>query len=83
MFYFNLDILVNLKKLSLCETFRDGFDLELLKNLAIQSEYLDIYFIEIEYESIVKLLNGHNFSDLLSLDIRKCNIRKKEKIDMH
>lgn len=79
LFYFNLDSLVNLKKLSLCGRFRDDFNLELLKNLAIQLEYLNINISKIKYESILKLLNGHNFSNLLSLDIRHCNTRKIEK----
>ena len=59
--------------------FCQDFNFELLKNLSIQLDYLAIYIEGSNYEQIVKLLDGHDFSNITSLDIRYCDIKRLEK----
>ena len=76
---FNLDSFVNLRRLSLCDNINDGFNFELLKNLSNQLDKLTLLLPKIDYETILKILNGHNFSNLQSLVIAYSNIRRVEK----
>ena len=76
---FNLDSFVNLRCLSLCGYIKDGFNFELIKNLPNQLDTLVVLIPKIDYEAILKILNGHNFSNLQSLALAHCNIKKIEK----
>lgn len=73
--YFNVDNLVNLKAVCLSGLLSEDFNFEIFKNISNQLEDLAFYFDKIDYEIFVKLLNGHNFSYLLSLHIDGCNMR--------
>ena len=63
--YFNLDHLVNLSKLIIGGDLCDDFNFELFKNLSKQLEQLTFFFYKIDYEIFFKMLNGHNFPNLL------------------
>lgn len=76
---FNLDSFVNLRGLSLCGKINDGFNFELFKNLSNQLDKLTLLLPNFDYEVILKLFNGHNFSNLQFLVIAHCNIRRVEK----
>ena len=78
-YYFKLDNFVNLRNLSLCGTLFDDFNFELFKNLSNQLDELSMFIPNIDYQIITKLLNGHNFSNLISLMIDRCNIKRIEK----
>ena len=78
-YYFNLDTFVNLRSLSLCGYIKDGFNFELIKNLPNQLDELSILIPFIDYETILKILNGHNYSNLKSLVIAYSNIKRIEK----
>ena len=83
--YFSLDDFVNLKCLCLSGTIKDDFNFELFKKLSYQLEdliFLDINQINLDcfdYEMFVKLLNGHNFSNLQTLYIDGGKIKRLEK----
>ena len=77
--YFNFDSLVNLKSILINGYFCDGFNFELFKNLFNQLNELHIIIDNIDYEGLLKLLNGHTFLNLEILDIRQCNIKILEK----
>jgi hypothetical protein len=77
--YLNFDNLINLKLLSLEGTLNKSFNFEIFKNLSIQLESIMIFLNNIDKKTLVKLLHGHNFSNLLSFSLRKCNIRKLKK----
>ena len=76
---FNLDSFVNLRRLFLCGYIKDGFNFELIKNLSNQLDKLTLLIPKTDYETIFKILNGHNFSNLQNLVIAYCNIRRVEK----
>lgn len=79
--HFSLDsfVCLNLKGLSIRGFFCQDFNFELLKNLSIQLDYLAIYIEGSNYEQIVKLLDGHDFSNITSLNIMNCDIKRLEK----
>lgn len=77
--YFNLDNLVNLSRLCIGGNLCNDFNFELFKNLSKQLEQLTFFFYKIDYEIFVKMLNGHNFLNLLTLNIDGCNMRRIEK----
>lgn len=83
LFYFNLDSLVNLKSLTLFGNIHDCFNFELFKNISNKLNHLSIRTGEFEsivnYDIILKLFNGHDFSALTSLDIRRCLMKRLEK----
>ena len=78
--HFSLDSFVglNLKGISIRGFFCQDFNFELLKNLSRQLEYLSIN-AKCNYEQIVKLLDGHDFSNITGLDIRNSDIKRLEK----
>lgn len=69
LYYFNLDNLVNLRRLTLSGLTYDGFNFELLKNLSNQLDELKIVYFYVE------MLNCHNVSNLSVLNIMDCNIK--------
>ena len=76
--YFNLDSLVNLKCLTLCEYFNDDFNFYLLKTtLCYQLEELCIYITNLDDECLSKLLNGCHFPVLTNLSISSSDYIKK------
>ena len=79
LYYFNLDNLVNLKRLYIRGDICDGFNFELFKNLSNQLDHLFIAIHNYDYDTILKLINGCNFSNLQILHIADTNIRRIEK----
>ena len=79
--YFNLDNLVNLKKLYLQGTIHENFNFKLFKNLCNQLEDLSFCFKNDDGKiyDVYKLFDGHHFSNLLRLRIMGFNIRKVTK----
>ena len=77
--HFNLDHLVNLKKLFLVGTINESFNYDLLKNLCNQLELLKIVLTN----SDVNKLCGHHFSNLQKFCISYCHVKilKKEFFD--
>ena len=77
--HFNLDHLVNLKKLLLLGTINESFDYDLLKNLCNQLEILKIVLTN----SDVNKLSGHHFPNLQNFCISNCHVKilKKEFFD--
>ena len=80
--YFNLDHLVNLKVFGLIGKLNDDFNFELLKNLSYQLQKLSINLSN-DYDVAEKLLEGHQFSNLIELALYKTNFRilRKKFID--
>lgn len=79
LYYFNLDNLVNLKRLYIRGNICDGFNFELFKNLSNQLDHLSIAIHNYDYDTFLKLINGCNFSNLQTLHIADTNIRRIEK----
>ena len=79
LFYFNLDSFVNLHSILLSGNIKDGFNFDIFKNISIQLCYLEIFIYNIDYETLQKLFKGHNFSNLHTLEIVSCNIKRIEK----
>lgn len=81
LYYFNLDSFVNLnlKSILLCGNICDGFNLNLFKNISNQLDEVSLFIPEIKYEEIIKMFNGHNFTNLHTLIISRCKVRKIEK----
>ena len=81
LYYFNLDSFVNLRSLSIGGIINDGFNFENIKNISSQLDEFNrsILIEQIDYETVLKILNGSNFSNLQSLIIYDCNIRRIEK----
>lgn len=81
--YINLDKLVNLKMLTLNGNINESsFNVEIFKNLCNQIRKLRVILKDIDENTLFKLFDGHNFSNLRSLVIMHCNIQllKKEYI---
>ena len=81
MSYFNLDYFFNLKILSLVGPINQNFNYKLFKNLCYQLEDLHIFLINTDKKiDAKKLFEGHNFSNLQYLILRKHNMKilKKE-----
>lgn len=78
-YYFNFDSLVNLKSIMINGSFWDGFNFELFNNLFNQLNELHISINNIDYEGLLKLLNGYTFHNLEILEIKQCNIKILEK----
>lgn len=74
----NLDRFVNLKKLELYGNLSTSFNYGLFENI-YQLEEVRIRFDNINNESITKLFNAHNFSNLLTLSIGFSKITRLEK----
>jgi Leucine-rich repeat (LRR) protein len=81
--YFNLDSLVNLRKLSLIGTIDDSFNFELFENLSKQLEDIKLEFTNMDEKSFVKLFDGCNFPYLVDFSLRFIDITtlKKEFLD--
>lgn len=82
-YYFNLESLVNLKTLIIIGHMYDSFNIELLRNISNQLHFISIIndktVGKIDYDFIIKLFSGYNFSTLGCLDLRNCNMRRLEK----
>ena len=76
----NFDSFVNLKNFELRGEILEGFNFDVFKNICNQLEKLEIEFYEMNDEIISKLLYGHNFPNLFSLDISYSKITRLEKI---
>ena len=76
----NLDSLVYLKSFTLLNSTPSGLNTDIFKNIAHQLEKINIWgFVEpISHETIVKLFDGHSFSNLLNLEISMSGIDKFE-----
>lgn len=81
--YFNLDSLVNLKKLSLVGNKNWNFNLELFENLCKQLENIKISICNINENDFLKLFDGCNFPYLEDFTIESLYMirLKKEFID--
>ena len=81
--YFNLDSLVNLRKLSLYGTLNESFNFELFENLCNQLEDIKLKFDNIEEKTVVKLFENYYFPCLVNFSLRFFNltILKKEFLD--
>ena len=79
LYYFNLDNLVNLRRLTLAGPTYDSFNFEILKYLPNQLDELSIYIDNIDYKTIVEMIDCHNVSYLSVLNIMDCNIKIIEK----
>ena len=77
--YLNLDKIINLKQLLLNGDINEDFNFELFKNFYNKLEFLIINITNIDYESLLKLLGTHQFSNLDYLHISKFNIKRIEK----
>ena len=75
----SFDSFLNLKKLSVIGSLLEDFDFELFKNICNQLEYLLIGFDNMHNDGICKLLNGHNFTKVLTLNIFNSKIKRLEK----
>ena len=75
----NLDSFIHLKKLSLYGEMLDGFNFDLFANICNQLEDLEIALNNLNNKIILKLFYGHNFRNLLSLDISKSKNTRLEK----
>jgi hypothetical protein len=67
--YFNLDSLVNLKKLSLCGTIDESFNFELFENLCNQLEDIRIRLFKNDEKTIVNLFDNYYFPYLAYLSL--------------
>lgn len=83
LYYFNLNNLVNLRRLILSGSTSDCFNFELLKNLPNQLDELAIYIDNIDYKTLAKMIDCHDVSKLLMLDIMNCDIKILEKKFIH
>jgi hypothetical protein len=78
--YINLEKLVNLKMLTLNGSVNESsFNVELFKNLCNQITKLSVVLKDIDENTLFKLFDGHNFSNLRSLVIMHCNIQLLKK----
>ena len=77
--YFNLDNLINLRKLHLQGTINEEFNFELFKTFYKQLELISIDIINVNYESLLKLFGAHTFSTLTCLELLNCDMRIVEK----
>ena len=75
----NLDRFVNLKKLSIYGLLSNDFNFDLFKNICNQLEYLKIRLNNLNDENISKLLIGHNFLNVLDLEIFNSKIIRLDK----
>lgn len=77
--FFNLDILVNLKKLVLSGTIDEKFNFELFNNLCNQLEDIRIYLTNININIYIKLFVGHTFPFLVYFSLSFLRIRRFKK----
>ena len=75
---FNLDCLVNLEKLSLSGSIRNDFNFSLFKNLCDQLQELSINLNFNDWQ-IIKLFDGHIFTNLQALKIKSSLMTRLEK----
>ena len=80
-YFSNIDFtsFVDIKKLSISGSILKDFNFALFTNICNQLEYLKIGFNNIDDENISKLLNGHTFPKVLSLNISSSKITRLEK----
>lgn len=77
--FFNLDILVNLKKLVLSGTIDEKFNFELFNNLCNQLEDIRIYLTNINENVYIKLFVGYTFPFLVYFSLSFLRIRRFKK----
>ena len=78
--YFNLDKLVNLKKLTLSGKIdKSSFNFKLFKNLCNQLENIQIALTNIDEKTFVKLFDGSNFLYLVKFALRYFSTKRFKK----
>ena len=74
--YFNLDNLVNLRKLLLNGSINKDFNFELFKNLCNQLEDIKIIISSIDEKTFFKLFDDYNFPYLVDFTIQFLDIKR-------
>ena len=77
--YFNLDNLVNLKRLTLAGKIGHDFNMEIFKNLCNQLEELTLSFKNFDDRTFLQLFKGYHFSNLKKLIFRESYVKRVDK----